>query len=108
VATDTSLSTTTARVRLHPQGEELFARAPATAEPPPQVVADPAPAPPRRGIPHFPALEGLRGLAVVGVVLFHARIGWMQGGFLGVSTFFTLSGFLITSLLLAERWRPAA
>ena len=52
---------------------------------------------------HEPALDGLRGLAVAGVVAFHAGFGWATGGFLGVSTFFTLSGFLITSLLLAER-----
>jgi peptidoglycan/LPS O-acetylase OafA/YrhL len=45
----------------------------------------------------------LRGLAVAAVLLFHAGFSWAQGGFLGVSTFFTLSGFLITSLLLAER-----
>jgi peptidoglycan/LPS O-acetylase OafA/YrhL len=44
----------------------------------------------------------MRGLAVVAVVLFHARLPWARGGFLGVSAFFTLSGFLITSLLLAE------
>jgi peptidoglycan/LPS O-acetylase OafA/YrhL len=54
-------------------------------------------------IPHFPGLEGLRGLAVVAVVAFHAQFTWARGGFLGVSTFFTLSGFLITSLLLNER-----
>ena len=57
----------------------------------------------RRHLPHFPAIEGLRGLAVAAVVLFHAQFDWMKGGYLGVSTFFTLSGFLITSLLLAER-----
>ena len=51
---------------------------------------------------HQPGLDGLRGLAVALVVLFHADIEWMAGGFLGVSVFFTLSGFLITSLLLAE------
>lgn len=51
---------------------------------------------------HQPGLDGLRGLAVALVVLFHADIEWMSGGFLGVSIFFTLSGFLITSLLLAE------
>ncbi len=59
-------------------------------------------APGRPAPPFLPALEGLRGLAVVAVVLFHARISWARGGFLGVSAFFTLSGFLITSLLLAE------
>lgn len=56
----------------------------------------------RATLVHQPGLDGLRGLAVALVVLFHADITWMSGGFLGVSTFFTLSGFLITSLLLAE------
>ena len=50
----------------------------------------------------LPGLDGLRGLAVAGVVLFHADLGVMVGGYLGVSTFFTLSGFLITTLLLNE------
>lgn len=58
---------------------------------------------PTRGLAHIPALDGLRGLAVAGVLLFHGGFGWAAGGFLGVSTFFTLSGFLITSLLLVER-----
>lgn len=51
---------------------------------------------------HQPGLDGLRGFAVALVVLFHADVSWMTGGFLGVSVFFTLSGYLITSLLLAE------
>jgi peptidoglycan/LPS O-acetylase OafA/YrhL len=55
-----------------------------------------------------PALDGLRGLAVAGVLLFHAGFGWAGGGFLGVSIFFTLSGFLITSLLLTERDRSGS
>ncbi|HWQ13290.1 MAG TPA: acyltransferase, partial [Roseiflexaceae bacterium] len=54
-------------------------------------------------LPYLPGLDGLRALAVLGVLLYHAGLG-LQGGFLGVETFFVLSGFLITSLLLAE-WR---
>jgi len=49
-----------------------------------------------------PALDGLRGLCLLAVLFFHAGFAWMPGGFLGVSTFFTLSGFLITSLLVSE------
>ena len=50
-----------------------------------------------------PELDGLRGVAVILVVLLHLR-GWPPGGFLGVDVFFTLSGFLITTLLF-EEWR---
>lgn len=53
---------------------------------------------------HVPALDGVRGIAVAAVLLFHGGFTWMTGGFLGVSTFFTLSGFLICMLLLTE-WR---
>ncbi len=51
---------------------------------------------------HQPALDGLRGLAVAMVLLFHGGVSWMTGGYVGVSVFFTLSGFLITGLLLTE------
>jgi peptidoglycan/LPS O-acetylase OafA/YrhL len=46
----------------------------------------------------------LRGLSVAAVLAFHSGFGWAAGGYLGVSAFFTLSGFLITTLLLTE-WR---
>jgi peptidoglycan/LPS O-acetylase OafA/YrhL len=55
-----------------------------------------------RGLGHLDGLDGVRGLAVLAVLFFHGNWGWMKGGFLGVSLFFTLSGFLITSLLLVE------
>ncbi len=53
-------------------------------------------------LPYLPGLDGLRAVAVAGVLLYHAGVAWMPGGFLGVDVFFVLSGYLITSLLLAE------
>ena len=49
-----------------------------------------------------PALDGLRAFAVVLVLLYHQGFSWMTGGYVGVSVFFTLSGYLITSLLVVE------
>ena len=62
----------------------------------------------RRTIPYEPGLDGVRGVSILGVLLFHAfatsgHPGWFRGGNLGVSVFFTLSGFLITTLLVTER-----
>lgn len=52
-----------------------------------------------------PGLDGVRALAIVAVILYHAQVTPTPGGFLGVDIFFVLSGFLITSLLLQERTR---
>ncbi len=62
-----------------------------------------APGGPSRRLTYQPGLDGLRAVALLGVIAYHAGIDSLQGGFLGVSSFFTLSGFLITSLLLSER-----
>ena len=56
-------------------------------------------------IGRIPALDGLRAVAVLGVMLYHAGLNWIPGGLLGVDVFFVISGFLITSLLVAERAR---
>jgi peptidoglycan/LPS O-acetylase OafA/YrhL len=79
------------------QGERMDAAQPSMPE------ADDSP---ERGRLRFqPGLDGLRGLSVLGILLFHSDFAWAAGGFLGVSTFFTLSGFLITSLFLVEHER---
>ncbi len=64
-----------------------------------------APRPGRGGLPYHPALDGLRALAVLAVMLYHGQVSWTRGGFLGVDLFFVLSGFLITGLLLSEHAR---
>ena len=51
---------------------------------------------------YLPGLDGVRALAVMGVLLYHGDLTWMQGGFLGVDVFFVLSGFLITTLIVEE------
>ncbi len=55
-------------------------------------------------MPHLPGLDGLRAFAVIGVLLYHAGVSWLPGGFLGVEVFFVISGYLITALLLSE-WK---
>ncbi|MFZ2547258.1 MAG: acyltransferase, partial [Candidatus Microthrix subdominans] len=51
---------------------------------------------------YLPSLDGLRGIAVAAVVAYHLDFGWAQGGYLGVSLFFTLSGYLISRLMMGE------
>jgi peptidoglycan/LPS O-acetylase OafA/YrhL len=58
-----------------------------------------------RSTRYVPGLDGLRAIAVGAVLLYHAGLAWMPGGFLGVDVFFVISGFLITSLLTAEHAR---
>jgi peptidoglycan/LPS O-acetylase OafA/YrhL len=61
------------------------------------------PEPVQRSARYMPALDGLRALAVCAVIAYHLGLSWAPGGLLGVGVFFTLSGYLITDLLLA-RW----
>ena len=54
----------------------------------------------KRGIQYIPAIDGLRAIAVVAVILYHLGFDWIPGGFLGVDLFFVISGYVITRLLL--------
>jgi peptidoglycan/LPS O-acetylase OafA/YrhL len=60
------------------------------------------PEPVRSGQRYMPGLDGLRAIAVLAVIAFHEQLGWAPGGLLGVGVFFTLSGYLITDLLLGQ------
>ena len=51
---------------------------------------------------YLPGLDGLRAVAVIAVILYHANKSWLSGGFLGVEVFFVISGYLITMLLINE------
>ena len=68
-----------------------------------RVSAAPASGAARRTTPAYrPFLDGLRAVAVLGVLVYHLNRDWLPGGFLGVDIFFVLSGYLITMLLLNE------
>ena len=54
---------------------------------------------------YLPGLDGLRAFAVIGIIIYHLNAQWLSGGFLGVDTFFVISGYLITSLLISEYYR---
>ena len=60
------------------------------------------PEPVKRNQRYMPGLDGLRAIAVLAVIVFHLGFDWAPGGLLGVGIFFTLSGYLITDLLLAQ------
>ncbi|EII2163347.1 acetyltransferase [Staphylococcus pseudintermedius] len=51
---------------------------------------------------YIPGLDGVRAVAVIAIIIYHLNPQWLSGGFLGVDTFFVISGYLITSLLLTE------
>ena len=88
-----------------------------TADPSPASAAARATAPTRplgRGhlddraisqLPYLPGLDGLRAVAVIAVMIYHANSTWLAGGYLGVEVFFVISGYLITLLLIAEHER---
>lgn len=69
----------------------------------PSTPRDAAPAGRSGTLPYLAAIDGLRALAVTAVLIYHAQIGALPGGFLGVEVFFVISGYLITSLLLTDR-----
>ncbi|MGA3154929.1 MAG: acyltransferase family protein [Streptosporangiaceae bacterium] len=60
------------------------------------------PKPIQAGQRYMPGLDGLRAVAVLAVIAYHEQFGWAPGGLLGVGVFFTLSGYLITGLLLGQ------
>jgi peptidoglycan/LPS O-acetylase OafA/YrhL len=60
------------------------------------------PEPVKRDQRYMPGLDGLRAIAVLAVIAFHLEFGWAPGGLLGVGIFFTLSGYLITDILLSQ------
>lgn len=80
-------------------------------EPPPQQPKGPAsPAKPKRpkadkpkkGVRYIPALDGLRALAVLAVIAYHTGLPACEGGLMGVTVFFVISGYIVTKILLVE------
>ena len=60
------------------------------------------PEPVKRNQRYMPGLDGLRAIAVLAVIAFHLGLDWAPGGMLGVGVFFTLSGYLISDILLSQ------
>ncbi len=56
-------------------------------------------------VPYLRGLDGMRALAVIAVMVYHANNSWLPGGFIGVEVFFVISGYLITLLLIGEHER---
>ncbi len=72
---------------------------------PAEAATGSAPRGDHRSRDRIEGLDGLRALAIVGVLVFHLDAAWLPGGFLGVDVFFVVSGFLITTLLVREHRR---
>jgi peptidoglycan/LPS O-acetylase OafA/YrhL len=75
---------------------------------PAEAATESAPRGGHRSSDRIEGLDGLRALAIVGVLVFHLDAAWLPGGFLGVDVFFVVSGFLITTLLVREHRRTGA
>jgi peptidoglycan/LPS O-acetylase OafA/YrhL len=84
------------------EGTETAGRAAPTAEWEPPAAEVPERSSTATGFRYHAALDGLRAVAVLSVIAYHYDYSWAKGGFLGVDTFFVLSGFLITTLLVLE------
>ncbi len=76
--------------------------APLTA-PPPLATSSPTTSPPRAPGRRVAAIDGLRGFALLGMLAWHAQVGWVKGGFARMTIFFVLSGYLATASLLSIR-----
>lgn len=82
--------------------ETVGLAAPDPQRDPPTSCSLPEPTSSSPGFGYRAALDGLRAVAVLSVIAYHDNYAWAKGGFLGVDTFFVLSGFLITTLLVLE------
>lgn len=69
------------------------------AAPPPGAAR-----PEQVGLGYFPGIDGLRAVAIVSVLIYHLRPGWLPGGFAGVDVFFVVSGFVVTASLVHLRF----